>query len=109
METVFYFTVSHRGSISYKGSAAIFQVFRRMRRGRLCPPGKICFRNAKPIGEYDTSPGRTESSAPTHALRVFLFESTKRTEGAQGPDAEDDLADDLVSGNAADDAAARVN
>ena len=48
-----------------------FRIFWDARRGgRLCPPGKICFRNAKPIGESEGSQGLAESPTPTQCGRI---------------------------------------
>lgn len=49
---------------------ALLQLQRPRGGGRLCPPGKICFRNAKPIGESEGSQGLAESPAPTQCGRI---------------------------------------
>ena len=40
------------------------------RGGRPCPPGKLHVQNAKVFGEFGTSLGRTESSAPTQIRAI---------------------------------------
>ena len=55
------------------------KVFQEIRRGgRLCPPCKLQFRNAIPIGKFVGAQGRTEASAPTRVnLLKFYFHLQK--------------------------------